>query len=387
MVLTQVFLRFVRSEQFSGIALLACTALSLIIANSHLAGAYNAIWHANIGPLSVSHWVNDALMAIFFLLIGLELKRELYQGELSSFRSALLPAIAAAGGMIAPAAIHLVLNAGTPTEAGFGIPMATDIAFALGALALLGTRVPSALKVFVVAFAVIDDLGAIVLIAVAYTDEISMMHLYGAAATLAGLLVLNVLLRVVALWPYLLGGALLWYFVHGAGVHASIAGVLLAFAIPFASRNPGEPSPSARLEHRLHRPVAFIILPLFALANTAITLDSTALGGLASANALGISAGLAIGKPVGILLFCFAAVAVGICRLPGGVNWRHVIGAGILGGIGFTMSIFIANLAFANDAAALNASKLAVLGTSLFAGVAGWAWLRWVSSADNPRSP
>ncbi|MDF3019703.1 MAG: nhaA, partial [Steroidobacteraceae bacterium] len=319
--------------------------------------------------------------------IGLELKRELYQGELSSFRSALLPAIAAAGGMVAPAAIHLVLNAGTPTEAGFGIPMATDIAFALGALALLGTRVPSALKVFVVAFAVIDDLGAIVLIAVAYTDELSVMHLYLAAATLAGLLVLNAFFRVMALWPYLLGGVLLWYAVHGAGVHASIAGVLLAFAIPFWSRNPGERSASARLEHHLHRPVAFIILPLFALANTAITLDANALGGLASANALGISAGLAIGKPVGILLFCFAAVAVGICRLPGGVTWRHVIGAGILGGIGFTMSIFIANLAFANDVAALNASKLAVLGTSLFAGVAGWAWLRWASSADNPRSP
>jgi NhaA family Na+:H+ antiporter len=376
MPLTETFLRFTRSEQFGGVLLLICTVLSLLLANSPLGSGYLGLWQTPLGPLSLEHWINDALMAVFFLLIGLELERELYAGELSEVRGALLPAFAAAGGMAAPALIHYSLNAGTATQAGFGIPMATDIAFALCVLALLGKRIPAALKVFVVAFAVIDDLGAIVLIAAVYTQELSWPHLGLALATWALLIALNRPLRVMALWPYLLGGVALWYFVHEAGVHASIAGVMLAFAIPFTPRTAAERSPSARLEHVLHKPVGYLILPLFALANTAIMLDGSALSGLAAANSLGIMLGLLLGKPLGVFLFCVLAVKLGASVLPEGVSWRHVAGAGMLGGIGFTMSIFITNLAFAGDPAVIDASKLAVMGASLLAGTIGYAWLR-----------
>jgi Na+:H+ antiporter, NhaA family len=278
--------------------------------------------------------------------------------------------------MLAPALIHFSLNAGEATQAGFGIPMATDIAFALAALAVLGSRVPAALKVFVVAFAVIDDLGAIVLIATVYTAELSLAHLGLALGTWTVLILLNRPGRVMALSPYLFGGALLWYFVHEAGIHASIAGVMLAFAIPFRSRDPRVASPSARLEHRLHRPVAYLILPLFALANTGITLDAPAFGALGSDHALGIAMGLVLGKPIGVLLLCLAAVRLGVSALPEGVSWRHLAGAGILGGIGFTMSIFITNLAFAGQPELVEVSKLAVLCASLIAGIGGYLWLR-----------
>jgi NhaA family Na+:H+ antiporter len=376
MNLTATFLRFAKSEQFGGILLLGCTMVSLVLANSPLGSDYLSFWHLEVGPLSLGHWINDALMAVFFLFIGLELEREMYEGELSNLRGALFPAIAAAGGMAAPALIHVYLNAGSATEAGFGIPMATDIAFALGVLALLGTRIPPALKVFVVAFAVIDDLGAIVLIAAVYSGELSMSYLALALATWTVLFLLNRPLRVTALTPYLLGGALLWYFVHEAGIHASIAGVMLAFAIPFRSCKPDLPSPSARLEGRLHTPVAFLILPLFALANTGIPLDTAVFDELASQNALGIVLGLVLGKPLGVLLFCLLAVRLGASSLPDGVGWRHVAGAGMLGGIGFTMSIFITNLAFAGDEATINVSKLAVLAASLLSGILGYLWLR-----------
>jgi NhaA family Na+:H+ antiporter len=370
-----MFARFVQSGQAAGVLLLACTLLALTIANSGLAGAYHGLWHVEIAGLSAAHWINDGLMAIFFLLIGLELEREIYVGELSAPKNALLPFFAAAGGMAAPAVIHLALNGGTPTHAGFGIPMATDIAFALAALGLLRSRIPPALKVFVVAFAVIDDLGAIVLIATAYSDELALGYLFAALSIWAVLLAINRFGRVMALTPYLLGGAAMWYCFLHAGIHASIAGVLLAFAIPFRARNPEDHSPSHRLEHRLQRPVNFLILPLFALANTAITIDAPLIAELAGRNGLGIMLGLVVGKPLGVALFSWIAIRSGLCALPTGVGWHQMIGAGVLGGIGFTMSIFICNLAFDHDMRLIEASKLAVLCASAVSGVAGFAWL------------
>lgn len=374
--LTDTFLRFIRSEQSGGVLLIACTVLSLTLANSPAGPAWLALWQAAAGPMSVEHWINDALMAVFFLLIGLELEREIYAGELSEPRGALLPVFAAAGGMAAPALIHYLFNAGTPTAPGFGIPMATDIAFALCILALLGPRVPPALKVFVVAFAVIDDLGAIALIALVYTADISLAWLAAALGTFGLLLLCNRPLRVMTLWPYLIGGAVMWYCLLNAGIHASIAGVMLAFAIPFTSRDASVPSPSQALMHKLHAPVAFVILPLFALANTCVVIDSSSLPGLTNDNGLGIALGLLIGKPLGVLLLCFAAVTAGLCTLPAGIRWPHMLGAGLLGGIGFTMSIFITNLAFASNAALINESKLAVLTASALAGLLAYVWLR-----------
>lgn len=384
--LTDSFIRFARSEQFGGVLLIACTAVSLVLANSALGSRYLAFWQMPLGPLSLEHWINDALMAVFFLLIGLELEREIYVGELSSPRGALLPIFAAMGGMAAPAVIHYAFNAGTPAAVGFGIPMATDIAFALGILALLGPRVPPALKIFVVAFAVIDDLGAIVLIAVFYTTQVCVAYLLAALAVWAVLIALNRPLRVMALTPYLLGGAVIWYCLINAGIHASIAGVMLAFAIPFTAPGPAGQSPSHRLMHRLHKPVAFLILPVFALANTGVNLDASSLPGPGDHNVLGITAGLVVGKPLGVLVFCGIAVASGVCMLPDNVRWKHMVGAGLLGGIGFTMSIFISNLAFAGDAGHVNDSKIAVLLASLIAGLLGFAWLRATLASRVPVS-
>jgi NhaA family Na+:H+ antiporter len=333
-------------------------------------------WRLKSGGMSLEHWVNDGFMAIFFLLIGLELERELYVGELSDIKNALLPIVAAVGGMLAPALIHFSLNGGTPTQAGFGIPMATDIAFALGVLAILGNRIPAPLKVFVVAFAVIDDLGAIAIIAAFYTARLSFWYLAGAVAVWTLLIALNRIFRVTSLIPYLLGGAIMWVLMLNSGVHATIAGVMLAFAIPFTARDDDEQSPSHRLEHFLHKPVAFIILPIFALANTGVVVGTDWMQEFASANSVGIAAGLVAGKPLGVTLLCFVAVASGVCRLPPDVRWSHMIGAGILGGIGFTMSIFIANLAFAGHPETINAAKMAILLASLRAGVAGFLWLR-----------
>jgi NhaA family Na+:H+ antiporter len=274
------------------------------------------MWHTLLGGLSLEHWINDALMAIFFLLIGLELERELYNGELSNLQNALLPMFAAVGGIALPALIHFSLNAGTSTQAGMGIPMATDIAFALGALALLGSRVPAALKVFVVAFAVIDDLCAIVIIAVFYTEQVSIGYLAAALVIWACLCMMNRFFRIMLLTPYLLGGALMWFLMLKSGVHATIAGVMLAFAVPFSAKAEDNESPSHRLEHFLHKPVAFFILPIFALANTAVFIGGDWMQSLNSTNSLGIAAGLLIGKPLGITIMCGVAVAMGICRLP-----------------------------------------------------------------------
>jgi len=370
------FKEFAQSGKAGGVVLILCTVVSLLLANSAWGAAYLAFWHHTVGGLSVELWINDALMAIFFLLIGLELERELQNGELSDLRNALLPIFAAAGGIAAPALIHFMLNGGGPTQAGMGIPMATDIAFALGVLALLGRQVPASLKIFLTALAVMDDLGAIIVIALFYTAELAFAYLLGAFAVFALLLLMNRRLRILALWPYLLGGTLMWFLMLKSGVHATIAGVLLAFAIPYSSREDDAASPSHRLEHALHKPVAFLILPIFALANTGIVIGAGWMGELQSANSLGILLGLIAGKPLGIVLFSVIAVWTGLCRLPLDLAWRHVAGAGLLGGIGFTMSIFITNLAFAGQPGVINASKMAILAASLTAGLLGFAWLK-----------
>ncbi|MDQ3179657.1 MAG: Na+/H+ antiporter NhaA [Acidobacteriota bacterium] len=373
--LTKTFTEFFDSEKSSGIILIGCTIVSLLIANSAIGANYLSLWQIYVGGLSVEHWINDGLMAIFFLLIGLELKRELYNGELSDFKNALLPIFAAIGGIVFPALIHFAFNNGTATQAGIGIPMATDIAFALGVLALLGSRVPASLKIFLTALAVMDDLGAIIVIAVFYTAKLATVYLFGAFLVF-GMLFLLKKARVMSLIPYLVGGAVMWFFMLKSGVHATIAGVWLAFAIPFSdSANDEETSPSYKLEHFLHKPVAFLILPIFALCNTGIVVGTGWFQSLASANSLGILCGLVFGKPIGIALISCLVVMSGICRLPLDLNFKHIIGAGFLGGIGFTMSIFITNLAF-TDAGIINNAKMAVLLASLTAGIIGFVWLK-----------
>ena len=374
---SNTFKHFFDSEKSSGIVLIICTLVSLLIANSAFGTNYLGIWSSYLLGLPIEHWVNDGLMAIFFLLIGLELERELYNGELSSFKNALLPVIAALGGIVCPALIHFTLNANTSTQAGIGIPMATDIAFALGVLALLGSRIPLSLKVFLAALAVIDDLGAIIVIAVFYTAKINLFYLVAAVLVFAILILLNRIFRIMMLTPYLIGGAVLWFCMLKSGIHATIAGVLLAFAIPFSPKTDDEQSPSHRLEHVLHKPVAFLILPIFALANTGIIINNDWDQSLTTTNSLGIMAGLLIGKPLGIMIFCLIAVGLGICKLPAGLNWKHIFGAGLLGGIGFTMSIFITNLAFTGNSDVITASKIAVFLASLAAGLLGFFWLRF----------
>lgn len=373
--LSKTFKSFFDSEKSSGILLIVCTVISLLITNSVLGANYLHFWHLPLGGLTIELWVNDALMAIFFLLIGLELEREMKVGELSEIKNALLPIFAAIGGIAVPALIHFIFNHGTATQPGIGIPMATDIAFALGVLALLGSRVPASLKVFLTALAVIDDLGAIIVIAVFYTAKLSTLYLFGAMVVF-GILILLKKTGVMSLVPYLIGGVLLWFLMLKSGVHATIAGVLLAFTIPFSAKEDDEDSPSYKLEHFLHKPVAFIILPIFALCNTGIIIGADAFQSLTTVNSTGIIAGLLFGKPIGITLLCFIVVSLGICRLPLDLNWKHVFGAGLLGGIGFTMSIFITNLAFVGEANIINASKMAILLASLAAGTIGFLWLK-----------
>lgn len=387
--LTRLFIDFFESEKTSGIILILCTIASITLANSSFGTDYLELWHTKVAigigdtfslKYSLEHWINDGVMAIFFLLIGLEIERELYIGELSTPQNASLPIIAAFGGMVVPALLHFLLNSGSETQAGAGIPTATDIAFALGVLALLGNRVPASLKVYLAALAIIDDLGAIIVIALFYQRDFSLLYLVLALGVYAGLLILN-RLGVNKLTAYLIPGIFMWYFMLQSGVHATIAGVLLAFAIPF--RNGDEKTPSYRLQHLLHKPVAFIIMPLFALANTGIVLTGNWLEGLTSSNSFGIFAGLFLGKPLGITLFSVLAVKAGLSRLPDDVSWRHIVGAGFLGGIGFTMSIFIALLAFGNPET-VQSSKISILLGSLAAGTVGFLVLR-KQSAHVPR--
>lgn len=388
--LTKLFVEFLESEQASGIILIFCTLVSIFLANSFLGKGYTDFWHTKIGfeagsialKYSLDHWINDGLMAVFFLLIGLEIERELYFGELSDLKNAALPAFAAVGGMVTPALLHFLFNRGMATQEGIGIPMATDIAFALGVLALLGNRIPGSLKVFLTALAIIDDLGAIIIIAVFYVGDFSLLYLVLALAIFLILLLLN-RVGVNRLSVYLVLGAVMWYFMLQSGVHATLAGVLLAFAIPFKQSN--EESPSYKLQHFLHRPVAFFILPLFALANTGIVLTGDWLQGLASPNSLGVLTGLVLGKPLGIVLFSLIAVGLGLSQLPNEVSWKQIVGAGALGGIGFTMSIFITLLAF-GEPAIIQSSKIAILMASLLAGTTGFMILRNSDQATPERS-
>lgn len=355
--------------------LLFVTILSLVLANSTFQTEYIRIWSTEIGHHSITHWINDGLMAIFFLLIGLELEREIYQGELSSLKNAALPIFGALGGMLVPAVLFLALNYGTMTQNGAGIPMATDIAFAIGVLSLLGNRVPASLKIFLTALAVIDDLGAILVIAIFYTTSIAFVNLAIALGIMGGLFILN-RMKVYNLIPYLIGGIFMWYFMLNSGVHATITGVLLAFVIPFGDGS--QKSPSYILQHFLHKPVAFVILPLFAIANTCIAIDSNWSEGLRHSNSIGIILGLVVGKPLGIFLFSLLGVSLGICTLPKDLQWKSIIGAGMLGGIGFTMSIFITLLAFKNDGAeVIMYSKIAILIASFVAGTLGFLMLKF----------
>ena len=372
MILTRLYKEFFDSEKAGGIILVFVTVCSLILANSAWQTNYINLWHFNLGGHSIVHWINDGLMTIFFLLIGLELEREIYQGELSSIKNASLPIFGAIGGMLIPAGLFLLFNFGTSTQSGAGIPMATDIAFAIGILSLLGNRVPSTLKIFLTALAVIDDLGAIIVIAIFYTTSISFGYLFIALSIFGFLLILN-RLKVHNLIPYLIGGVAMWYFMLHSGVHATITGVLLAFAIPFG--NGSEKSPSYILPQFLHKPVAFFILPLFAIDNTCIVVGDSWQSGLGQISSLGIIIGLVIGKPLGIWLFSFIGVGLGLCALPTDLRWKNIIGAGFLGGIGFTMSIFITLLAFDNTDI-INNSKIAILIASLIAGTIGFIFLK-----------
>ncbi|HLK28096.1 MAG TPA: Na+/H+ antiporter NhaA [Puia sp.] len=378
-----IFNDFFNSEKSGGLLLIVCTVASIIIANTSIGDAYLHFWHSHFDlsfskvqlDYSVEEWVNDGLMAIFFLMVGLEIERELYIGELSDFKNALLPILAAIGGMTIPALFHFIFNHGTATQSGIGIPMATDIAFALGILALAGNKIPVSVKIFLTALAIIDDLGAVIIIAIFYTKGLSLLYLSIALGIFVLLLIFNKL-KIKNLFLYIIPGAVMWYFMLKSGVHATISGILLAFAIPFQKRGNNL---SEKVQHFLHKPVAFLILPVFALANTGIILSEEWHQTLMSNNSLGIIAGLFFGKPVGILLFCFAAIQLKICKLPEGMRWAHLSGVGVLAGLGFTMSIFIANLAF-EDSGLIQDSKIAILAASLLAGLTGFFLLRRIDS-------
>lgn len=372
MKVKDLYKEFSESEKSGGIVLIIATIISLLLANSAFQTQYIDFWKIQFADHSIVHYINDGLMTIFFLLIGLELERELYAGQLSDFKKALLPIIAALGGMIVPAAIHYLFNFGTAFQSGSGIPMATDIAFAVGILSLLGNRVPLSLKIFLTALAVIDDLGAIFTIAVFYSGGIDFINFGIAFAILGFLFVLN-RMNVNVLLPYIIGGIIMWYFMLHSGIHATITGVLLAFVIPFGDGS--EDSISIKLQHGLHKPVAFIILPIFALANTSIAIGSDWTSGLLTSNSFGIFLGLVLGKPVGIISFCALAVWLGICTIPKDLKWIQLIGTGFLGGIGFTMSIFITLLAF-DDSSIISDSKITIMFASVAAAVIGLVWLR-----------
>lgn len=421
------FKRFAALEAAGGIVLLACTALALVWANSPWAASYHHLWELEIGlvagPLDVRstlhHFINDGLMAVFFFLVGLEIKREMLAGELASLRQSALPIAGAVGGMVVPAAVYAAFNAGGPGSAGWAVPMATDIAFALGVLALLGERVPLGLKVFLTALAIVDDIGAILVIALFYSGGISGLHL----ALAGGLLLLALGANASGVrrpGAYAAIGVLLWAAVLGAGIHATVAGVLLAMTIPartriqrdefldraqgslqnLAASRPSDKSgladssqkaavhelerlaeqaqaPLTRLEHGLHGVVAFGIMPLFALANAGVSLQggdvAAALGNRVT---IGVVAGLLLGKSLGITLLAWLVVRAGVAALPAGATWRSLHGVSWLGGIGFTMALFIANLAFAGRPELLEAAKLGILGASLLAGITGWLLLR-----------
>jgi len=383
------FRDFLRSEQIGGIILIFCVIISLIIANSNFGEAFENFLNTKLGyaspniqlEYSISLWINDGLMAIFFLLVGLEIKREIIEGELSSAKKAIMPISAAVGGMLIPAGIYALFNMNTPTAHGWGIPMATDIAFALGVISLLGKRVPASLKIFLAALAIADDLGAIMVIAIFYTNELHWMQLLYSAGILALLIAMN-RFGVKKLFFYIIPGIFLWYFIHHSGIHATIAGVLLALTVP---TNPvKETSPLEKLEHMIVRPVNFLIMPIFAIANTNIQFENKMLDGLNSPLGYGIILGLVLGKPVGVTLFSWFAIKLGWAKLPNKANLKHIFGLGLLAGIGFTMSIFIALLSFSNPEFKVEA-KFAILVASIFAGVSGYFFLSSIGKKESQK--
>ena len=375
-----LFRNFFQSEKSGGFVLVICTIISVFIANSFLSEKYILFWHSTFDlsfwkielNYTIEHWVNDGLMTIFFLLVGLEIERELYVGELSTFKNALLPLLAALGGMMFPALIHYVFNHGSSTQPGFGIPMATDIAFALGILSLAGKRVPVSLKVFLTALAIIDDLGAITVIALFYTKGF-LAYYFFASVTIFLILFIAGKRKVYNLSFYIIGGMVMWYCMLKSGVHSTVAGVLLAFAVPFNMED--RRNPSFKLQQSLHYPVAFVILPIFVLANTAIVLPAGILSTIQSYNSIGIFLGLLVGKFIGIFMVSWLAVRLRIATLSSDLHWRHIAGVAILGGIGFTMSIFITNLAF-GDRRIIIASKISILFASIIAALLGLFILR-----------
>lgn len=386
MNLSLYFKKFFNNSQASGIILIFCVLISLLIANSSVAGSFQNFLDKEVGThlfdlnYPVSIWINDGLMAVFFLLVGLEIKRELVEGELSSFKNASLPIFAAVGGMLVPAVIYSIFNSGTEYSNGWGIPMATDIAFSLAIISMLGKKIPNSIKIFLAALAIVDDLGAILVIAIFYTDQIHWIYLLLSFAVTALLFILN-FLKVTRTIFYIIPGLFLWYFLHHSGIHATIAGVLLAFSIPTNASNV-EISPLEKLEHQLHIPVSFLIMPIFALTNTNITFSSEMVAGVTSTLGLGIIFGLVLGKLIGINLFSLIAIKLKLSSLPQNSNWTQMIGVGLLAGIGFTMSIFIALLSFKGEIVIQDEAKFAILIASFIAAILGFTILS-LSSKGN----
>ena len=363
------FDQFVKHAAFSGMLLFASAVAALVWANSPASASYVQLWSYPVFGETAGHWVNDGLMTLFFLLVGLEIKREILVGELASVKRAALPLVGAMGGMIVPAVCFALIAKGTPASPGWGIPMATDIAFALGVVTLLGSRVPPALKVFLVALAIVDDIGAVLVIALFYTADINVAAVGAGGALVAVLLTFN-RIRIRSPLAYLVVGALLWFVVLRSGVHATIAGVLLAMTIPAD----GDDAPLLRIERALHAPISYGVMPLFAFANAGIQLPTSLAPLLSQPAALGTAVGLIFGKPIGILGATFVAVRLRIAELPAATTLPSLVGVALLGGIGFTMSLFIAALAF-RQSDQLTAAKLGVLGGSLVAGALGSAIL------------
>jgi NhaA family Na+:H+ antiporter len=390
MNLSLYFKKFFNNSQSSGILLIFCVLVSLFIANSSAAEGFQQFLDRETGinlfdlKYPVGIWINDGLMAVFFLLVGLEIKRELVEGELSSFKNASLPIFAAIGGMVVPAVIYTAFNAGTEYGSGWGIPMATDIAFSLAIISMLGSKIPNSIKIFLAALAIVDDLGAILVIAIFYTDQIHWTYLILSFAVTALLFLLN-FLKVTKIIFYLIPGLFLWYFLHHSGIHATIAGVLLAFSIP-TNASHVEISPLEKLEHTLHFPVSFLIMPIFALTNTNITFNDGMIAGLTSTLGLGIIGGLILGKLVGINLFSFIAIKLKLSSLPQNSSWTQMLGVGFLAGIGFTMSIFIALLSFKDQIEIQDEAKFAILIASFLAAVLGYFILNLSSKRNAENS-
>lgn len=382
MLITDYFKKFVNSSQSSGIVLIVCVLISLLVANSSAGADFQELLDTKIGTemfhlnYSLSVWINDGLMAVFFLLVGLEIKREIVEGELSTFKSASLPIVAAIGGMVVPGLIYFLFNRGSDYAGGWAIPMATDIAFSLAIISMLGKRAPLSLKIFLAALAIVDDLGAILVIAIFYTDQIEWIYLGLSALMVAILVTFNLLKFTKHIW-YIIPGIFLWYFMHHSGIHATIAGVLLAFTIP-TNISTTEISPLEKMEQKLHLPVNFLIMPIFALANTNILFKEGMVDDLFSNFGYGIIFGLVLGKVIGINLFSYIFIKLKISSLPDQSSWSQMLGAGLLAGIGFTMSIFIGLLSFKGHPEIQDEAKFAILVASVISGLAGFSLLKYI---------